>query len=84
MPVNADFPLFPVVFFEIYKADSAVQATCLLAASPLPSGFTGGMLILFQLIIDILKFPAQVSGADGNYSSGQLESPSKDFRNKLS
>ena len=78
------FSFIPRCFFEIYKADSAVQDTCLLAASPLPSGFMGGMLILFQLIIDILKFPAQVSGADGNYSMGQSESPAKDFCNKLS
>ena len=53
------------------------------SASTLPPEFMGGMLILFQLIIGILKFPVQVSGVDGNYSSGQLESPVKDFRNKL-
>ena len=54
------------------------------AASLLPSGSTGGMLILFQPDHRHPEFPVQVSGVDGNYSSGQLESPVKDFRNKLS
>ena len=54
------------------------------AASLLPSGSTGGMLILFQLDHRHPEFPAQVSGADGNHSTGQLESLAKDFRNKLS
>ena len=53
------------------------------AASLLPSGSTGGMLILFQLDRRHPEFPAQVSGADGNYSLGRSESPAKDFRNKL-
>ena len=53
------------------------------AVSILPSEFTGGMLILFQLDHRHPEFPVQVSGVDGNYSSGQLESPVKDFRNKL-
>ena len=54
------------------------------AVSLLPSEFTGGMLILFQLDRRHPEFPAQVSGADGNYSLGQSESLAKDFRNKLS
>ena len=60
-----------------------MQVPFLVAKSSLPPGYVGGMLILFQLIIGILKFPAQVSGTDGNYSPGQLESPAKNFRNKL-
>ena len=78
------FSFIPRCFFcKIHKADPGVQAPFLVAESSLPSGAVGGMLILFQLIIGILKFPVQVSGVDGNYSSGQLESPVKDFRNKL-
>ena len=60
-----------------------MQAPFLVAESSLPSGSVGGMPTLFQLIIGILKFPVQVSGVDGNYSPGQLESPVKDFRKKL-
>ena len=71
-------------FCKNYKADSDVQAPFLVAESTLPSEFTGGMLILFQLDHRHPEFPAQVSGADGNYSTGQLESLAKDFRNKLS
>jgi hypothetical protein len=71
-------------FCKIYKADSDVQAPFLVAESRLPSEFTGGMLILFQLDHRHPEFPAQVSGADGNHSTGQLESLAKDFRNKLS
>jgi hypothetical protein len=82
--VKSRFSFIPRCFFcKIFKADPGVQAPFLVAKSSLPSGSVGGMLILFQLIIGILKFPVQVSGVDGNYSSGQLESPVKDFRNKL-
>ena len=78
------FSIIPRCFFcKIYKADSDVQAPFLVAESRLPSGFMGGMLILFQLDHRHPEFPAKVSGADGNYSTGQLESPAKDFRNKL-
>ena len=79
------FSFIPRCFFcKIFKADSDVQAPFLVAKSSLPSGFMGGMLILFQLDHRHPEFPAQVSGDDGNHSTGQLESLAKDFRNKLS
>ena len=70
-------------FCKIHKADSDVQDPFPVSKSTLPSEFTGGMLILFQLDHRHPEFPAQVSGADGNYSTGQMESLGKDFRNKL-
>ena len=79
------FSFIPRCFFcKIHKADSDVQAPFPVSKSTLPSEFAGGMLILFQLDRRHPEFPAQVSGADGNYSTGQLESPAKDFRNKFS
>lgn len=57
------FSFIPRCFFcKIHKADSGVQAPFLVAKSSLPPGAVGGMSILFQLIIGILKFPVQVSG----------------------
>jgi hypothetical protein len=78
---QADFPLFPVVSFVKFTRQIPMCKTLAFqkAVSLLPSEFMGGMLILFQLIVDILKFPAQVSGADGNYSMGQSKVPCKGF-----
>ena len=82
---QADFPLFPVVSFVKFTRRIPMRKPLAFqkAASLLPSGSTGGMLILFQLDHRHPEFPAQVSGAYGNYSTGQLESLAKDFRNKL-
>ena len=83
---KADFPLFPVVSFVKFTRQIPMRKTLAFqkAVSLLPSEFTGGMLILFQLDHRHPEFPAQVSGAYGNYSIGQMESLAKDFRNKLS
>ena len=57
------FSFIPRCFvYLIFKADPGVQVPFLVAKSSLSSGAVGGMLILFQLIIGILKFPVQVSG----------------------
>ena len=59
-------------FCKNYKADSDVQAPFLVAESRLPSEFTGGMLILFQLDHRHPEFHAQVSGSFTPVVSGRL------------
>ena len=76
---QADFPLFPVVSFVKFTRQIPMCKTLAFqkAVSILPSEFTGGMLILFQLDRRHPEFPAQVSGSFTPVVSGrlQLDSP---------